>query len=587
MKNSTRIFILLAFVLSSYIVSATNRNDHQGQADITQTKSFRTTPVPNHVLAVPFYSEDFAGGLPADWQITDNAGNGVNWHWTTTGIFNVGSTPGLDTLNSVGTTAANGYMVFDSDSSGGTLTGEDADLTSDTIDCSAYNVVHLTFNQLLYHFAESATVSVSNDGTNWTQVYDASFGLTQGQATPNADMVDIDITAYAALQSTVFIRFNYTGDYDYWWMLDDVALYEPAAADAGVFSISSPTTSCTILSGTETISVEVYNFGSDSVSGFDVSYTINAGTAVTETINDTIAPGFSYSFSFTTTADLSTPGTYLITAYTSLSGDAENTNDTTSVEIANGAVQVNTANSYTMGFESNEDFNRWSYEDGNFDGNFWTLSNTLARTGTMCARMATPNPGDVADDWLFTPCLELSDTVSYDLEFYYRTFSTATRANIEVMIGSLPAGFGMTQTIQVPVAVSNLSYNRSLNNFTVPAAGIYYIGFHVSNGDSATSLRIDDINLTASSGVGIRENNKGLLSVFPNPASGVIRLISNENSTNAEVTLHNPIGQIIYRNIFSNLLMENIDISKFAEGQYILRVVSDTGVSTQTISIVR
>ncbi|HNQ60868.1 MAG TPA: T9SS type A sorting domain-containing protein [Bacteroidia bacterium] len=587
MKNSTRIFILLAFVLSSCIVLASSRRTAQMPVDNSSSQSFKTTPIPNRIHAVPFYSEDFGSGLPAGWTVTDYSGNNVLWHWTNTGIYNVGSTPGLDTLNSVGTTAANGYMIFDSDSSNGTLTGENCDLTSDAIDCSTYNVVHLTFNQLLYHFAESATVSVSNDGSSWTVVYDASFGMTQGQATPNPDMIDIDITAYAALQSTVYIRFNFTGDYDYWWMIDDVAMYEPAAADAGVFSVISPTTSCTVLSNAEVISVEVYNFGSDSISGFDVSYSIDGGTPVTENIADTIAPGFSYSYSFTATADLSVPGTYTISSYTSLSGDAENNNDTTTVTIANGSIQVDASNDYTMGFESNEDFNRWSIEDGNFDGNFWTLNNSLARTGTMCARMATPNPGDLADDWLFTPCLDLSDTVSYDLEFYYRTFSTATRANIEVMIGSLPAGFGMTQSIQAMTMVSNLSYNLSTNNFTVPFAGVYYIGFHVTNADSATSLRIDDINLVASSGVGVRSINKGATSIFPNPATNVLRINSTETLNNAEVMIFNTMGQMVESKSFGNIQVESIDISKLAEGQYLVQVVSDSGISTQRISIIR
>ncbi len=587
MKNSTRIFIFLAFVLSSYCLSAANRHGSQAPVDNGATKSFRSTPTPNRVQAVPFYSEDFNGGLPAGWQAIDNAGNGVNWHWTTTGIYNVGSTPGLDTLSSDGTTAANGYMVYDSDSAGGTLTGEDADLISGSIDCSLYTVVHLRFNQLLYHFAESAKVYVSNDGSSWTEVYDASSGLSQGQATPNPDMVDIDITAYAAGQSTVSLRFNYIGDYDYWWMLDDVELYEPAAADAGVFSITSPTTSCSLLSSTEVVSVEIFNFGSDSISGFDVSYVIDGGTPVTENVTDTIAPGFSYFYNFTGTADFSVAGTYAITAYTSLSGDAENTNDTTSSTIFNGAYEVSTTSSYTMGFEANEAFNRWSFEDGNFDGNYWMLSSTLARTGTYCARMATPSAGVTADDWLFTPCLDLSDTVSYDLEFYYRTFSTSTQANMEVMIGSLPASFGMTQSIVNPTSVHNISYNRSLNNFSVSAAGVYYIGFHITNLDSATSIRMDDINIAASTGVGLHEVSGTSVTVFPNPGSGMIRLLSTGNTSRAEVSVLNPMGQIVYKNNFNNLQSETIDLSKQAEGQYILRIISDSGVSTQVISIIR
>ena len=579
MKKSTPIIIFLACVLSTYMSSA-KRQLNRAQAGNEVTSTHKTHANTNQINAVPFYTEDFSSGLPAGWNIVDNSSNGVNWRWTTTGASSASA--GLDTLNSVGTSAANGYMIFDSDSAGG-VGGENSDLNSGSIDCSSYNVVRLRFNQLLYHFAESATVSISNDGTSWSVVHDASFGLGTGQSTPNPDVIDIDITAYAALQSTVYIRFNFTGDFDYWWMIDDVEMYEPPAADAGVFGISSPTTSCTILSNSETISVEIYNFGSDSVSGFDVSYSIDGGATVTESIVDTIAPGFSYSYSFTTTADLSTPGSIMISAYTSLSGDAETANDTANTVIYNGAIQVTTSNSYTMGFEANESFNRWSNEDGNFDGSFWTLNNNLPHTGSTCVNMS----GSTADDWLFTPCLDLSDTLSYDLEFWFRTLGTSTQANLEVMIGSLPAGFGMSQAVMATRPVTNMAYMRSLNNFTVPSAGVYYIGFHCTNTDSITSLRLDDINIMASTGVGISEINKGGLSVYPNPASGIFHLMSNENISNATVSIHNMMGQQVYLKNFSNLQMENIDLNEQAEGQYIVRVISNSGTKTQIISIIR
>ncbi|MBP6334024.1 MAG: choice-of-anchor J domain-containing protein [Bacteroidia bacterium] len=586
MKNSTRIFIFLALVLSTYSGFASRLTGSQGPIDNGATQSFRSNPVPNKIQAAPFYSQDFSGGIPSGWQSVDNAGNGLFWKYTTTGIFNLGSHPGLDTLSSVGTTAANGYMILDSDSANGALP-VDADLTSDAIDCSMYNVIHLRFNQLLYRFAESAKVFVSTDGTNWTEVYDASAGLSQGQATPNPDPVSIDITAYAALQSTVYIRFNYIGNYDYWWMIDDVELVEPAAADAGVFAITTPLTSCSILSATESVSVEIFNFGSDSISGFDVSYAVNGGTAVTENVPDTIAPGFSFTYTFAATADFSTPGSYDIQSYTALTGDADNTNDTVNSNIFNGATQVNIANSFAMGFEANEDFSRWSIEDANFDGNAWSLSTTLPRTGAVCARMATPNPGVVADDWLFTPCLELSDTVSYDLEFYFRNFSSSTESNLEVMIGSLPAAFGMTQSIMNPVSVLNLAYNQSTNNFTVAFPGVYYIGFHVTNADSTTNIRIDDIMLSGSAGVGINEINNSSIAVFPNPSNGMINLKSSGNTTKAEVIVLNPMGQVVYKNTFMNLQIENIDLTNLAEGQYTVRVLTDSGVNTQTFTIIR
>jgi hypothetical protein len=238
-----------------------------------------------------------------------------------------------------------------------------------------------------------------------------------------------------------------------------------------------------------------------------------------------------------------------------------------------------------MGFESNEDFDRWSVEDANFDGNTWVLTNNLANTGAMCARMATPDAATAADDWLFSPCLDLSDTVSYDLEFWYRTLSSATGGNIEVMIGSLPAAFGMIQTIQNSINVVNLNYMKNSSNFSVPFAGVYYIGFHITNADSTTSIRIDDINLEVSTGVGIREVEENSLLAYPNPGYGILHLQVGKPVNNAELTVTNTMGQRVFVKQFDNLFNEVIDLSTCAEGQYLIRVISDSGVSTQMISI--
>src|SRR6188768_3630065 len=92
-----------------------------------------------------FFTEDFASGIPLGWTNVENSGNNILWRVTTTGASN--GNVSVDTvLNNAGTTAANGYLIIDSDSAGQSLI-QDAVLTTTAINCSAHGSVHLTFNQ--------------------------------------------------------------------------------------------------------------------------------------------------------------------------------------------------------------------------------------------------------------------------------------------------------------------------------------------------------------------------------------------------------------------------------------------------------
>jgi gliding motility-associated-like protein len=98
--------------------------------------------------------------------------------------------------------------------------------------------------------------------------------------------------------------------------------------DIGILSSSSPNSGCE-LANNELVTVVLYNFSGAYSGSFDVSYEINGGIPVTETI--TLSPfptTSSYSYTFTTPADLSTANTYNFKFYTNLVGDVNNSNDT-------------------------------------------------------------------------------------------------------------------------------------------------------------------------------------------------------------------------------------------------------------------
>jgi gliding motility-associated-like protein len=103
-----------------------------------------------------------------------------------------------------------------------------------------------------------------------------------------------------------------------------------SSQDIGILSSSSPNSGCE-LSNNELVTVVIFNYGSNYTGSFDVSYEINSGVPITETI--TLSPFLStssFAYTFTVPADLSTANSYSFDFYTNLVGDINNANDTLS-----------------------------------------------------------------------------------------------------------------------------------------------------------------------------------------------------------------------------------------------------------------
>jgi len=98
--------------------------------------------------------------------------------------------------------------------------------------------------------------------------------------------------------------------------------------DAGVIAMSAPSSDC-LKSANENVTVDIYNFGTDTIFGLDATYLINSSTPITETIGTAILPAGTLTYTFFATADLSVPDSiYAFFAWTALSGDTIGSNDT-------------------------------------------------------------------------------------------------------------------------------------------------------------------------------------------------------------------------------------------------------------------
>jgi len=113
----------------------------------------------------------------------------------------------------------------------------------------------------------------------------------------------------------------------------DGTITAPFADDVAVTALISPTTLGGVLTATEHIQVTVTNMGTNPQSNFNISYVVNSGATVTETIAATINPGESVDYTFTASEDFSVMGDYNIVVTSLLAGDEDASNDVLTTDI--------------------------------------------------------------------------------------------------------------------------------------------------------------------------------------------------------------------------------------------------------------
>lgn len=386
------------------------------------------------------------------------------------------------------------------------------------------------------------------------------YNLANGAFTEIADM--------NGKQHATFVIMNTSGPAED----DDVMVESITAIDAG----------CN-LSATETIEIVVKNVGNVAQSNIPVYYTINGGAQVSGTVAGPIAPGTSESYTFTTTADLSAPGSYSIQACTDLSGDANNANDCKTISttsIASSTIP------YSMGFEPGEDYSNWKIENLNSDGSFWYIDEytDLAHTGDWFA-VYEYNPLMNANDWLITTCIDLDENETYKLSFWTvvgEWSGTVYPEKMKVAFGTAPTSTAMTNVIVDLPNMNHTTYQETVANFTVPSTGTYYIGFHAYSDADMFYIALDDIMIDISTG--IQTNIINNITIFPNPAQDIIQVISNENINKIEV--YTTTGQLVYMTSVDEL-QHRLNVSSFADGLYFIKVITSTGTSTKQIMIAK
>ncbi|MFN8288272.1 MAG: PKD domain-containing protein [Chitinophagales bacterium] len=458
--------------------------------------------------AQTIFSDDFSNAALPNWTITNLSTSNVVWHHNAT---NTSAGQAAGTFDYPG--ASNGNILADSDADGDQSgnTPEHTVITSKNIDCSAASNVVLSFVELFGKYqADTPRVYVSTDSVNWTMVHNPAAGLGTNQTTANPNFVEVNLTSIAAGSDSFYIRFDWKGAYDYWWFVDDVRLFTPSTFEVQADEAGATLTNGCNLSNSEPISITFRNKGLTSIDSVMAYYQVNGGTVVAEKVHLPSPLGYdtAYTYNFSTTADFSAANIYNITAWVQLAGDTVATNDSAFTN-AISADPINPSTAYTTSFEipgigNDVSALSWTNEDSNNDGASWHLSAASPNIGTVHFRTDwNPDGTTPANDWLFSPCLQLSSSKAYKVDFFDEVGQDNNGLypeKLELKAGTTKSGAGMTQNIYDFGLQQNTSYEERLAAFKPSTSGIYYVGFHCYSDANEWFLDVDDVTISELAG---------------------------------------------------------------------------------------
>ena len=314
-----------------------------------------------------------------------------------------------------------------------------------------------------------AVVNPSMGSSGEVTIYIASGDVSSG-----------DDFAFSAGAEYIF-TLTQNGNYDL-CTLDIIA-----PVDLAVTGISSPTSGTGLSS--ETVSVTIANNGSEAISSFNVALSIDGGTAVEESVQQTIEPGATLDYTLTNKADLSAAGVHTVTVSAIADNDANPANNSFTKTVANG---MPVEPPYTCDFETEEAFAEWMVIDNNGDNDSWEFNTGFYGSGVA---LIGYNVTDNLDDYLVTVNPVNLDAGENNITFEYRALSASYVESFEVLYGKTPDVEDMT----VIRTVENFNEN-TVNvfcpiTFNADEAGAYYFAFHATSIPDQMGMYIDNVTI--------------------------------------------------------------------------------------------
>ena len=345
------------------------------------------------------------------------------------------------------------------------------------------------------------------------------------------------------------------------------------------------------------VSANISNLGFNIASGFNLTYTINAGSPVTEPFTGSLSFGQSALFTFATPADLSAGGSFTIDVTVNYGPDLYLNNNSQSSVIT---VALPAAAPLLENFQGGI-FPPlyWDTLNSNATNTWTSQSGIIGSSGASTVVAVYNNCGynsNGASDELITQLCDISSLpfplMTFDVSYReYTGYTDALRVDVSTDCGAtfVPSGYykESPQLTTVPGAsgcftpASASDWRRDSVDLLAFAGNTMILKF-VNIGGYGNYLYIDNVNimenylLSAGSAAVIPQ-----IGVFPNPSAGIFSLdLKNIPGNNLRAIVLDAGGRMVKEMQLKNTqrVLSSLDLSANPPGIYHLQISSDQKV---------
>ncbi|MCD4730551.1 MAG: T9SS type A sorting domain-containing protein [Bacteroidales bacterium] len=332
--------------------------------------------------------------------------------------------------------------------------------------------------------------------------------------------------------------------------------------DVGIVSIPSPSSGM-FLTTEEPVVVLINNFGTNAQSDFDVSFTMDGGSPVTETITATINGGETYEYTFIATIDLSAITEYTIEVCTDLAGDENPENNCMTKTVVNTGLDycdASTLNSDELislvlcGSINNASY--WQTAVADYTDISTTIEPGMSEDITLIN--SDPHVYDTAIVWV-----DWNNDTVFQLNSE-EEFSLINDGTNEILSGS----------IEVPAGTVNGMYRMRVR--LVRAVSVDPCGQSTWGEIEDYTIVVDDVATY------IDKNLLNNILVYPNPASDIVNIKSDDPIK--YISVFNQTGQEVF-SVELNSSFYRFNTSGFKSGIYFFLIKTDESAVSRRIVI--